>query len=322
MPHRGPRDPYDQLPYLRILAGDASPNALLEVRWRLAGDGMATRFFPVADRSALLTCVNERAASTDVYVGCAPRVRPDGRRQAVEQVWTLWAECDGAAASEAARAHLPRPALVVASGTPGNVHAYWPLRRSLGPEDAERANLRLALALGADRNCFDAGRILRPPGTWNHKRRPPARVSIVDQRLAVRFDVDEVVGGLPHVSAAEVERRWEEREPRRNRRDPLQRIAPPAYVSELLGVRAVAGRKVACPFHSDEHPSLHVYPTPDRGWFCFSCRRGGTIYDFAAALWGVQTRGRDFLRVRRRLEQVFESELARGVWARDPRGDL
>jgi hypothetical protein len=31
------------------------------------------------------------------------------------------------------------------------------------------------------------------------------------------------------------------------------------------------------------HPSLHVYDTPARGWYCFGrCRRGGTIYDLAA----------------------------------------
>jgi DNA primase len=58
---------------------------------------------------------------------------------------------------------------------------------------------------------------------------------------------------------------------------------------------------VPCPFHLDERPSLHVYATADRGWTCFSCRRGGSVYDLAAALWGLKTRGRDFVEVRERL---------------------
>ena len=47
--------------------------------------------------------------------------------------------------------------------------------------------------------------------------------------------------------------------------------------------------KIRCPFHPDGTPSLHVYPTPEQGWFCFGCRRGGTIYDLAAEVWDTHT---------------------------------
>ena len=83
------------------------------------------------------------------------------------------------------------------------------------------------------------------------------------------------------------------------------------FVSRLLGVRAAPGRKVRCPFHDDAEPSLHVYRTGERGWCCFSCRRGGTIYDLAAAVWGINTRGRDFIRLRERLMEQFALDLAR-----------
>jgi hypothetical protein len=43
--------------------------------------------------------------------------------------------------------------------------------------------------------------------------------------------------------------------------------------------------------HEDRTPSLHVYGDPERGWFCFGCGRGGSIYDFAALLFGRGTRG-------------------------------
>jgi len=40
---------------------------------------------------------------------------------------------------------------------------------------------------------------------------------------------------------------------------------------------------------------------------CFSahCRRGGSIYDLAAVLWRLDTRGHDFLELRRRLLRAF-----------------
>jgi hypothetical protein len=43
--------------------------------------------------------------------------------------------------------------------------------------------------------------------------------------------------------------------------------------------------------------------------------RGGTIYDLAAAVWNVQTRGRGFIELRTRLLERYERELSasRGV---------
>ncbi len=84
------------------------------------------------------------------------------------------------------------------------------------------------------------------------------------------------------------------------------------YVGDLLRSQPGRNRKVSCPFHDDEQPSLHVYPTGERGWCCFSCRRGGTIYDLAAGLWGLQTRGIDFHELRSRLLALYERELNAG----------
>jgi CHC2 zinc finger len=85
--------------------------------------------------------------------------------------------------------------------------------------------------------------------------------------------------------------------------DALLEIKPAIYVSALLGVHVGRDRKVRCPFHADEHPSLHVYPTAAQGWHCFSCRRGGSIYDLAGELMGLPTRGVAFLQLRAQLRQ-------------------
>ena len=68
--------------------------------------------------------------------------------------------------------------------------------------------------------------------------------------------------------------------------------------------------KGRCPFHEDRRASLHVYPTGRQGWCCFSCRRGGTIYDLAAGVWGLGTRGRDFVLVREQLLERYGRELS------------
>ncbi len=79
-------------------------------------------------------------------------------------------------------------------------------------------------------------------------------------------------------------------------------IPPPIYVEALTGRAVGRDGKVACPFHDDGTPSLHVYEDAERGWACFGCGRGGTIIDFGAELFGIEPRGADYHRIRERLE--------------------
>jgi hypothetical protein len=291
--------------YLLALAGDTQASNFLELRYRVGSHALASEFIRAHDREALASAIAARAAATDVYIGCAPRCRRSGTKRDIADVWVLWAECDGAAAAEAAKAYAPRAGIIIGSGSGQNVHAYWPLSAPLSPEQAEQANLRLAYRLGADRACYDAARILRPPGTWNHKRSPAAPVIPLRLEPGRTVAVREVLAGAPEVDDDRLLRRWRERSVRDVGQDPLLRIDPAVYVTELLGIAARPGRKVRCPFHADRRPSLHVYPTAPQGWCCFSCGRGGSIYDLAAAVWGTGTRGRHFIRLKRRLRERF-----------------
>jgi hypothetical protein len=303
--------PYAMDAYLAMLAGRADDDELLEVR-RRSRTGMACEFFPVGERAELSRTVLQHARSTDVYVGCAPRSRRAGTKDAIRNVWTLWAECDGAGAVAAVQRFDPAPALIIGSGSGVNCHAYWPLREPLAPKAAEVANLRLAVAVGADVHCFDASRILRPPGTWNHKHQPPTRVTTIRLDKERRFDAEQVLANAPAIDREVVERRWRPEPTSRHRDDPLLRIEPAMYVRELLGRSPGCNHKVACPFHEDQRPSLHVFATPERGWCCFSCGRGGTIYDLAATLWGMTPRGREFIQLRSLLQERFAGEIDRG----------
>jgi hypothetical protein len=126
-----------------------------------------------------------------------------------------------------------------------------------------------------------------------------------------RFEADDVVGALPDPPAPA--RASFTPAPAQGRGDdPLLAIAPEVYVRRLLGVEVPRHRKVPCPFHEDRHASLHVYEKAERGWYCFgACRRGGTIYDLAAPLYGYSARGEDFLRLRTELRRMFALETAR-----------
>jgi hypothetical protein len=295
--------------FLAALAGSVDSGELLELRYRL-DDGQ--RMGQLFDRPARLRGLATRALAlgrrTDVYVGCAPRTRRHGGRDAVDHAFVVWADCDGEHAVAALRDFEPAPSIVIASGTGSNCHAYWPLSEPLPRNEVERANRRIAHALGADSASADAARILRVPSTLSHKHEPPTAVE------AIRLDVDErisaadLVGSLPDPPApprttiAPVEHRGD---------DPLLAIPPDVYVPRLLGVEVPRHRKVPCPFHEDRHASLHVYETAERGWYCFGrCRHGGTIYDLAAPLYGYCARGEDFLRLRAELRRLFALEAA------------
>jgi hypothetical protein len=295
--------------FLAALAGAAGRGELLELRYRL-DDGQ--RMGQVFDRPNRLRGLATRAIAlgrrTDVYVGCAPRTRRHGGRDAVARAFVLWADCDGEHAVAAVGDFEPAPAIVIGSGTASNCHAYWPLTEPLPRDELERANRRLAYALGADPASADAARILRVPGTRSHKHRTPTPVDAIRLQYARRLDVADVVGALPDPPAPE--RSTFTPAPARGD-DPLLGIAPDIYVRRLLGVEVPRHRKVPCPFHEDRHASLHVYETAERGWYCFgACRRGGAIYDLAAPLYGYTARGEDFVRLRAELRRLFGIEAA------------
>ena len=295
--------------FLAALAGTSGRGELLELRYRL---DHGPRMGQIFDRSARPRALATRAIAlgrrTDVYVGCAPRTRRHGGRDAVKRAFVLWADCDGEAAVEALRGFEPPPSIAIASGTGSNCHAYWPLTEPLSRDEVERANRRLAHALGADPASADSARILRVPGTLSWKHEPPTAVEALRLDTRRRFAPGDVVGSLadppapPRATVVPTELRGD---------DPLLAIAPDVYVRRLLGVEVPRHRKVPCPFHEDRHASLHVYETAQRGWYCFgACRRGGTIYDLAAPLYGYTARGESFLRLRAELRRLFGLESA------------
>ncbi len=260
---------------------------------------MGQLWHPVEERRTLPSILERLGRRSDAFVGVAPRRRREGCRDAVENVHALWADCDGPEALSPLRRFRPPAPLVVRSGSPDCIHALWPLWPPASPDEAELANRRLAHALGADMAATDAARILRPPGTFNHKSDPPAPVE-VKHLEAVVYTLEEVVGHLPDPPGREQRTAPRTLDPGD---DPLLSIPPPVYIEALSGREVGRDGKARCPFHEDRTPSLHAYPHAEQGWTCFADCGGGTIIDFGALLYGLEPRGRGYHEIRERLER-------------------
>jgi hypothetical protein len=316
--------------YLRVLTERAELETLLEVRYRrrkAPGEafpwGDFKRFFiamptlrkRMGSEAAFLAFIGYR---TDVYVGCAPRLRYRGRSEDTAPAAILWADCDTPKAIRALQSFTPAPTMTVESGSATydnerryeHKHAYWALTNPLHPTELEAANRRLALALGADPSCVDPARVLRIPQALNFKHSPPS-LTRLRTLTDTTYHPQDILTALPELPAASVHQAT------RRDRDPaayedlLQTIHPRIYVSVLTGRDPGRSGKIHCPFHEDRRPSFHVYNTPERGWTCFACttptgrRLGGDIYTLASLLWNIPNRGHHFYALRAGLHETF-----------------
>lgn len=295
--------------FLGTLAGELPEGRFLDVRWRRAGSRMQRRFLAASETSRAGILIASLAARCEVYVGVALRESDrHGGRASITTSHLVWLESDHALTAERLRGFACQPSVLVASGTPGHVQAYWKLDRPEPAGAVEAINRRLAYALAGDSGCADIARILRPPGTLNHKHTPPRPVTLLALRAEHAVSVTELAALLPRDPDPPAFRA-SSGERRRTGRTALDRslLAIPAdeYVRVLAELAPNREGKVLCPFHEDSSPSLQLYP--DGGFYCFGsgCRRGGTIYDFAGHLWGIDPRGTGFLELRERLACRF-----------------
>jgi hypothetical protein len=294
--------------YLRVLCAPASQEQWLDVRWRSARHPMRRRFIAANRIAQAERLIASRARHGDVYVGVALRdCATHGGRAAIAGSQLAWLESDNPRSAELIAAFAHPPSMIVASGTPGHLQAYWALDRRCDANELERLNRRLALALCGDSGATDAARILRPPGSLNYKHDPPRAVTLLRLGAEAPVSVTRLSAALPR-DPDPVSWRPAPRAARTGRTllDRELLAIPAAEYARVLASR-VSNRegKILCPFHDDSHPSLQLYP--DGGFYCFGsgCRRGGSIFDFAGHLWGIDPRGARFLELRQRLAVEF-----------------
>ena len=290
--------------YLQTIAGDRRGDELLEIRYATGDGGMRRRFISIRRLDAAARAIRSLSPRSDVYCGVLLRSHRAGGRDAVTRSHLAFVEIDAVDALDRLQRFARTPTMIVSSGTAGHAHAYWRLRSRVEAVELEQANRTLASHLGGDLASIDAARILRPAGTLSHKHRPPTPVELLHLDPAVRYELAELVDGLPPAPsrpAAAAARR--ERAARTELDELLLAIPAASYVRELTGLEPRRNGKVNCPLHADDTPSLHLYE--DGTFYCFGCGAGGSIYDFAGQLWSLKTSGRAFLELRARLADSF-----------------
>jgi hypothetical protein len=266
---------------------------------------------------ALRLCQRHAGRGEEVFVGPAERERPEPGKGAVERSSWLWVEIDRPGELGRLWAFLAeRPCqLIVESAGSGGVHAYWRLSEPLPAltlkaetgevcEWIERANRRLAAALGADPVSVNRDRLLRLAGTVNHKTGNSARILYADFR-SPGWPVARLVGDLADPRPAT------RRVAPPARLDDLELIPAPVYYERITGMSAGRDGRVRCPaaWHEDRNPSARVWEEPGRGWYCFSCGAGGGIYQLASVFlggpYGPDLRDEAFRAAKRLAEEAF-----------------
>jgi hypothetical protein len=287
--------------YLRMLAGPAPGARLLEIRFALRHRDMGRLFVAAHSAPGASRLIRRLATRTDVYVGVCLRSRRAGGRNAIDRSHLAYVEIDAPDALDRLHAFRHPPTAIVLSGSAGHAHAYYTLSASVTVPELERANRILAHALGGDLASVDAARILRPPSSWNHKHAPPAAVRLIELHQTRPYDLNQLLDGLHEPADRPPPRVTTPRRTGRTETDRLLLAIPAAeYVHALTGLTPDRAGKIHCPFHDDATASLQLYD--DGTWYCYgACQAGGSIFDFASRVFGLQTKGRGFLELRGRL---------------------
>jgi hypothetical protein len=297
---------------LGAIGGRAPRDQFVEAR-SFTAHGVKQQWWSTGTLEHMAEDLVARGQVEDIYVGAARRVRRGGTAADVAPAWVLWCDLDDPQALADVGSFDTPPHLVVATSA-GHAHAWWCLAAPLEPRHLPRALRRLTHHLRGDMKSTDAARVMRVPGTRSHKHRGE-RVELITFNPQPPVEVRTLVGALADpvdprtkLPASPVHR------PSRAAQghDPLLAIPASVYVPALTG-RPLQRGFVKCPWHAggDERtPSLHAYPDPDMGWYCFGCERGGSIIDFGAMLWGIDPSGRGYHEIRERLARALGVTLA------------
>ncbi len=179
----------------------------IEIRYKLPGNGkpMSRKFFKNPHEAAAFALALRE--SHEVYVGVAPRQGNVGTKEGVTRLFATWGDVDlkDRYTRSSRLAQLEKlscyPSVLVWSG--GGYQPYWwleaPVKEAHELARAERIMARIAEGLDGDA-VHDRTRILRVPGTMNHKYGEPRPVRLhhcnPEQRYTLE-QLEEMAEALP-----------------------------------------------------------------------------------------------------------------------------
>lgn len=162
-------------------------------------DNVTRKWFGLKKVDFAASSACDLSDSHNVYCGVLPRSGRGGFANDVFFANWLWCDLDAGNSSEAdvfamlqrIYQSLPTPAMLVFSGS-GGVHLYWRLEKTVALDSAASRRQftntlrRLAREVGgqapgvhADIAAAEVARVLRIPGTFNHKWRPAREVILM-----------------------------------------------------------------------------------------------------------------------------------------------
>jgi Primase C terminal 1 (PriCT-1) len=193
-PHAGITEQYFSALHPELRAGEC-----IELRCKAttASSSMRRVFVSSVERATEWAVAHVK--NYDAYAGAATRCGEDGTKRGVCRLWALWADLD-ARAGHTRESRLGQlmelpchPSMLVWTG--GGFHAYWFLRSPAeSPQELDHAELvmrQLAAGLDSD-SVHDRSRIMRVPGTLNHKYGQPRPVELARYEPDRRYDLAQL----------------------------------------------------------------------------------------------------------------------------------
>ena len=211
IPYANPRE-RDAEWFLKLLHHKLGAAERSEIRHKRPGEAqtMSRKFFadPMEAARYAVSLMHE-----DVYIGVAPRHGEDGTKASVARLRALWADLDlkGDHTREGRMWQLEglscHPSMLTWSG--GGWHPYWLLKEPAeGSKELDKAELIMQhLAEGLDGDpVHDRSRVMRMPGTFNHKYEEPRLAKLEHCAPELRYGLDqllEMAKGLPRRAGRE-----------------------------------------------------------------------------------------------------------------------
>ena len=158
------------------------------------------KFIPLAAIESIPKILENHIKQYNCYFGVATRVEGDGSKNGTIQIPALWVDLDLYKLSDKQKEEsrqryrdFPlKPTFVIDSG--GGRYLLWILREPASKEEVSKVeNLlkRLAVYFHGDESATDASRILRIPGSLNHKYQHTPPVIIKDFDLERQYNLDD-----------------------------------------------------------------------------------------------------------------------------------
>lgn len=59
-------------------------------------------------------------------------------------------------------------------------------------------------------------------------------------------------------------------------------------IANKYGLKVTRAGFALCPFHQDKHPSMKIYDEIGKGYFCFTCNKGGSVINFVMEYFKIE----------------------------------